>query len=215
MNSSPRHWISLVILAVGLSSIAHADEDATTRRMRELLHRTQEALQQAQSDNAALMQAKSTTEQKLAALTKELTATKSGLQASATHLQQQLQTAQQTAQSRQTELEARLMQINNQLEHSQQQERETAATLAARQTELDQTKLQLGQSRTATQLCEAKNVKLYSYAEQALQLYKKKGVWASLRQSDPVLGLKEVDVENVVQEYQLKYESQKINPRSP
>jgi chromosome segregation ATPase len=204
--------MSLLILAVGLSSIAHADEDATTRRMRELLHRTQEALQQAQSDNASLTQAKSTAEQKLAALTKELAATKSGLQASATHLQQQLQTAQQTAQSRQTELEARLTQTNTQLEQSRQRELETAATLAARQKDLDETKLQLGQSRTATQLCEAKNVKLYSYAVEVLQLYKKKGVWASLRQNDPVLGLKEVAVENVVQEYQLKYDSQKIKP---
>jgi hypothetical protein len=45
-----------------------------------------------------------------------------------------------------------------------------------------------------------------------LQAYRKKGVWASLSQKDPVLGLKEVDVENVVQEYRLKFASQQIKP---
>ena len=70
----------------------------------------------------------------------------------------------------------------------------------------------LEQSKSANASCEDKNLKLYSYAETVLGLYKNKGVWAALSQKDPVLGLKEVDVENVVQEYQQKFASQKIKP---
>jgi hypothetical protein len=53
---------------------------------------------------------------------------------------------------------------------------------------------------------------LYGYAEAMLDKYRNKGVWASLSQKDPVLGLKNVEVENVVQEYQLKFDSQKLKP---
>ncbi len=37
-------------------------------------------------------------------------------------------------------------------------------------------------------------------------------MWASLLQKEPVFGLKQVGVENVVQEYQLKYDAQKVKP---
>ena len=78
--------------------------------------------------------------------------------------------------------------------------------------ELAQVKQSLEQSTAANVSCEAKNVALYGYAEDILQHYKTKGVWASLSQKDPVFGLKEVDVENVLQEYQLKFDSQKVKP---
>jgi hypothetical protein len=67
-------------------------------------------------------------------------------------------------------------------------------------------------ARSANASCEDKNLKLYGYADEVLGLYKNKGVWAALSQKEPVLGLKEVDVENVVQEYQQKFASQKIKP---
>ena len=82
----------------------------------------------------------------------------------------------------------------------------------ARESELTELKQGAQQASAANASCEAKNLKLYGYAEEVLQRYQHKGVWAALSQQEPVFGLKQVDIENVVQEYQLKYDSQKVKP---
>ena len=68
------------------------------------------------------------------------------------------------------------------------------------------------QGKTAVAGCEAKNLTLYQYSMDLLKAYRNKGVWASLEQKDPVLGLKDVDVQNVVQEYRVKLSAQKTQP---
>jgi hypothetical protein len=209
-----RHWLALGVTAflavtVPLSGRAADDENA---RLREMLHRTQEALRQAQADHATLSQQKAETEQKLTSLSNQLDAAKSGSKAARSDLQKRLQAEQQGAQAAKKELQTRLDDKSLQLAAALDHQRETAAALLARQRELDETKKDLAASRAAGEQCEAKNVKLYGYAEEVLERYKNKGVWASLAQKDPVLGLKEVEIENVVQEYQLKYDNQKVKP---
>src|ERR1700743_1946438 len=68
-----------VIGMTGLLSLAGAmpvcaAEEDTTGRLREMLHRTQEALRQAQSENADLARAKIDAESKLKIVNKELEA---------------------------------------------------------------------------------------------------------------------------------------------
>jgi chromosome segregation ATPase len=187
-------------------------EEESTARLREQLHRTQEALRQAQAEQATLTQQKSDAQQKLASMNKELDTTRNGSRAARADLQKRMDAQQQAADTARKELQARLDERSTQLKEALDHQRETAAALLARQSELDQTRKDLAASRTAGEQCEVKNVTLYGYAQEVLQRYKNKGVWASLAQKDPVLGLKEVDVENVVQEYQLKYDSQKVKP---
>ncbi|MGB6308279.1 MAG: hypothetical protein WBF89_10820 [Steroidobacteraceae bacterium] len=193
-------------LACAAPAIVRAAEDDAVARAREMLRRTQEALHQAQADNAELTRAKSDAEQKLQAATAQLATTQSGSKAAQSSLRTQLASVQGT----QAQLQQQLNDAAARLAAANAKQSDTAKQLAARDSELVQVKQILEQSRTATASCEDKNLKLYSYAEAVLDRYKKKGVWAALSQKDPVFGFKEVDIENVVQEYQAKFASQKI-----
>jgi peptidoglycan hydrolase CwlO-like protein len=201
-------FAALMLLSSALPAIVRAADDDAVARAREMLRRTQEALHQAQAENAELLRAKTDAEQKLQAATKQIDAVQSGSKAAQGALNAKLT----SAQSVQTDLQNRLSDANARLSATNAKLSGTASELAARNGELAQVKQMLEQSKTATASCEDKNLKLYSYAETVLGLYKNKGVWASLSQKDPVLGLKEVDVENVVQEYQAKFAAQKIKP---
>jgi peptidoglycan hydrolase CwlO-like protein len=199
-------FAALTLLGSALPAIVHAADDDAVARAREMLRRTQEALHQAQADNADLARAKTDAEQKLQAATKQIDAIQSGSKAAQGALNAKLSSAQNV----QTDLQNRLNDADARLSATNAKLSGTASELAARNAELAQVKQMLEQSKTANASCEDKNLKLYSYAETVLGLYKNKGVWAALSQKDPVLGLKEVDVENVVQEYQQKFNSQKI-----
>jgi chromosome segregation ATPase len=197
-----------LIVAVAMPQILQAADEDATARVREMLHRTQEALRQAQSDNADLMRAKTEAEQKLKAATLQLDAAQSGSKAAQASLNAKLTSVQGT----QAQLEQRLNDAGLRLTATNTKLSATEKQLAARESELAQVKQGFQQSQTANASCETKNLKLYSYAQDVLQAYRKKGVWAALSQKDPVLGFKEVDIENVVQEYQVKFASQKVKP---
>jgi peptidoglycan hydrolase CwlO-like protein len=198
----------LTLLGSALPASVHAADDDAVARAKEMLRRTQEALHQAQAENADLLRAKTDAEQKLQAATKQIDAVQSGSKAAQGALNAKLT----SAQSAQTDLQNKLNDVDARLTATNARLSGTASELAARNGELAQVKQMLEQSKSANASCEDKNLKLYSYAETVLGLYKNKGVWAALSQKDPVLGLKEVDVENVVQEYQQKFASQKIKP---
>lgn len=205
--------LMLIALACTAPIVAQASEaDDTIARAKEMLRRTQQALQQAQSDNAELQREKSDADQKLLlqqqAAIHQLASARSGSQA----LQQALQAQLQAAQGTQADLQRKLNEAAARLVAQSNAQAETARQLAARDAELAQATQALAQSRTSDASCEDKNLKLYGYADEVLQRYQKKGVWAALSQKEPVLGLKEVDVENVVQEYRLKFNSEKVKP---
>jgi chromosome segregation ATPase len=194
------------VLACALPAMVHAADDPAVARAKEMLRRTQEALRQAQSENADLLRAKSDAEQKLQAAAQQTQTAQSGAKTAQASLNAKLA----SAQGAQAEFERKLNDANGKLAAANTNLGEASKQLTARDSELSQVKQMLEQSKTANARCEDKNLKLYSYAEEVLDRYKHKGVWASLAQKDPVLGFKEVDVENVVQEYQQKFASQKI-----
>lgn len=199
----------LLMLACAVPHAASAAEEDSTARLREMLHRTQEALRQAQSDNADLTRAKTDAEQKLKAATAQIDAAQSGSKA----LQASLNAKLTNAQGAQENLAHQLSDTGERLAATNSKLNEAAKQLVARDSELAQVKQGLEQSKTANASCEVKNLKLFAYGQAVLELYRKKGVWASLAQKDPVLGFKEVDVENVVQEYRIKMASQKAQPQ--
>jgi chromosome segregation ATPase len=202
-------WLTTSILLAGAPTGAAvaADEDSAAR-LREMLHRTQEALRQAQSDNAELARAKNDAEQKLLEASKQMDSAQNGAKAAQASLSAKL-TAAEGARAEDarklTDTAERLAAANTKLAAA-------AKELAATTAELATVKLSLEQSNTANASCENKNLTLYGYSEDLLKQYKNKGVWAALAQKDPVLGLKNVDIENVVQEYRLKFDSQKVKP---
>jgi len=208
MSNTLAGVLAVMVLAGAMPAPVHAAEDEAVARVREMLRRTQEALRQAQLDNADLARAKAEAEQKLKAATAQLDAAQSGSKAAQAALNAKLASTQTV----QTDLTNKLGDTSNRLTATSAKLNDTAKLLAARDAELAQVRQGLEQSKTANVSCENKNLKLYGYAEEVLRRYKNKGVWAALAQKDPVLGFKEVDIENVVQEYQLKFTSQKVKP---
>jgi len=195
-------------LACAAATVVHAADDDTVARAREMLRRTQEALHQAQADNAELARAKSEAENKLQEAAKQIDTVQSGSKAAQSSLRAQLT----SAQGAEARLRQQLGETTERLAAANAKQSDTAKQLSAGEAELGQVKQLLEQGKTANASCEDKNMKLYSYAEAVLGRYKHKGVWAALSQKDPVFGFKEVDIENVVQEYQMKFASQKIKP---
>jgi chromosome segregation ATPase len=197
----------LAVLCVCSAASTWGAEEDTTARLREMLHRTQEALRQAQSDNSDLTRAKLEAETKLQKANKDLEAAR-GVSKAELALRGQLQ----ATKAAQDDLSRQLNDATERLSAANTKLNDNARQLAARDAELTQVKHGLEQSKSETASCEAKNLKLYTYSQDLLLAYRRKGVWDSLAQKDPVLGLKEVSVENVVQEYQAKLASQRVKP---
>jgi chromosome segregation ATPase len=198
-------------LLAGFISSACQAQDATVERTREMLRRTQEALRQAQTDNAELTRAKSAAEEKALAAAKQTDAAVSGSKTAQQSLRAQLS----AAQSVQADLSQKLAAANAQLAGLGDKQRETAQLLANRDAELTQTKQLLELSKATNLRCEDKNGKLYTYGQEVLERYKNKGVFTALSQKEPVFGFKDVAIENVVQEYKIKMAAEKIKPATP
>jgi chromosome segregation ATPase len=200
--------LTTMLLALAMAPAAGAADSDATARMREMLHRAQEALRQAQSDNADLVRAKSDAEQKLDAANKQLEAARGVSKAEIT-----LRGQVKTAQAAQDDVTRKLNETAERLAAANAKLGETARQLTAREAELAQLRQGLEQGKAANASCERKNLQLYSYSQEILDAYRKKGVWGALAQKDPVLGLKNVEIENVVQEYKLKLASEQIKPQ--
>lgn len=56
------------------------------------------------------------------------------------------------------------------------------------------------------ELCETHNASLVKISKELLDAYQNKGVTDALKQDDPFFGLKQVEIENLVQEYQFRIE---------
>jgi chromosome segregation ATPase len=195
---------ALALLCSVVGRQASAADDAATARAHEMLRRTQDALRQAQSDNAALNQAKADLEAKLKEATRQLDASRSGL----TNAQGSLH----SLQGQQTELQAKYQEASTQLATTTSRLIEITKSLAARDSELAQSQQKLDASTASNASCEEKNGMLYAYGQEVLDRYQHKGVWAAFRQKEPVLGLRRVEIENVVQEYRLKLADAKLKP---
>jgi len=188
-----------------------ADADSRAAREHEMLRRTQEALRQSQTDNNELAQQKAQAEEKLRTATEQLDALRNASKSSEASLHSQLRTTTAAQEGMARQLEA----TQGQLAELRAQDAKDREQLKTREALLAQTQAELANAKTANASCETKNLKLYEYSQELAQRYQKKGVWASFTQKEPVFGLKRVDMENLLQEYQEKLAAQKIAPAPP
>jgi len=200
-------WVLAGLMVLG--SAQAADTDTKAGREREMLRRTQEALRQSQAESADLTQQKTQAEQKLKAAAGELESLRTAAKSAQSSLRGQLQ----AATAAQDDLTRQLEDAKHQLQALTAKQQETESQLNGREAQLKQTQQELVSARSVGASCEAKNLKLYEYSQDILMRYEKKGVWASLRQKEPVLGLGAVGTENVVQEYREKVQSQRLQDR--
>jgi chromosome segregation ATPase len=192
----------LLLSAVGTALAT--DPDARGTREHEMLRRTQEALHQSQAENAELAAQKTAAEkqadEKLKAAAEEVDSTRKASKSAQSALRSQLD----NAANAQAELTHKLAEANQQIAALTSQQQDAAGQLKRTQQDLD-----ASQARNAS--CEGKNLQLYQYSQELMIRYQNKGVWAALAQKEPT-GIKEVGIENVLQEYQQKLDSQKIKP---
>ena len=94
------------------------------------------------------------------------------------------------------EAAARLRDNEGQLRLAQDQRKDREATIVAREQDM--------------KACEAKNAQLYTYGNELLEKYRKQGLFDRLLRSEPVFQLKQVQVENLIEEYRDKLDAQKI-----
>jgi len=195
---------ALLLLGTSVDTLA-ADTDPHAAREHEMLRRTQEALHQSQAENAELAAQKAAVEkqsdEKLKSAAADLEASQKASKSAQASLRAQLD----GAASAQGELNRKLAEANQQIAALTAQQEDAAGKLKRTQQELDT-------SRASNASCEAKNLQLYHYSQELMTRYQQKGVWAALSQKEPLTGIKEVGIENVLQEYQQKLDSQKIKP---
>lgn len=197
--------IILVLLAALAPALGLAQTD-TASKEREILRRTQLELRRVQQENAALQRDKTQAEADLKAAQAlaagredELAGVRrqgGALQAEITRLRGGEQALQQRLQQSTDESAQRLSQAEQ--------------ALAQRDAEIAGLKDALKSATAQGQSCEAKNTQLYEYSQTLLQQYRDKGVWDSLRQQEPVLGLRQVQIENTLEEYRDKLAAQRI-----
>ena len=209
--SLPRALLFLALLLPGLTPYAHAEDDKKAGREREMLRRAQQALRQAETDRAALQTEKLALEEKLKVASAQA--------ARLPEVEKKLGDAErrnralgaELTRSRQSnaELEKKLAEANTRYAQLSQAHTEALRTLASRD---NQIKLQIGtltQTRTEVAACEEKNVKLYGYATELMQRYRDKGTFDALTQAEPVTGLKQARIDNLLEEYRDKLEAQR------
>lgn len=140
-----------------------------------------------------------------------LNAAKAGLEKEKAALARKLEQAEKRLSATQTSLERfresdaalreRLIEDRARTQELVDKFRETAQNL--REVELERSELTALSARQNAELhqCVQNNISLYQANLELLDQYESKGVWASLMQREPALGLKRVEIENRIEEY--------------
>ena len=210
---SPRHVTrGLIVLALVLCALlntSHAAEDKKADREARRAEQLQQRLQQQQAsfdsekadlqkqivDAKAASDALQTVNQKTSADLQQSTQERSKLQKTVADLTRQLADAKKAAEASnadyQTQMEA--------FAKAREQER------MVRNTRFD------AQS-AALNACTDKNSRLLSVAHQLLSRYQNKNVFDAMRQQEPLLGFKDVEIFNEVQDYRGQVDALKVDP---
>lgn len=89
---------------------------------------------------------------------------------------------------------------------------QTDRTLAQTQSEKEDLEAKLAEQTRLTTDAEARNRKLHEAGVELMQRFADKGVMDSLLQAEPFTGIKQVQIENVIEEYSYKIDQLKIDP---
>lgn len=212
-----------VVLLCAIAADASAQQvDPAVARAQQLLKQVAAQKQQLETElaNAREEMAKKEAEYKtqIEALKSENEATTSTLSETKATLEE----AQQTNVSLGSQLsgtQGRLGKTQTELADTVQKLQETEAKLQQTIAERDAMKADL-EARLAEQTrlreeTEAKNLKLYEYNVELMNVYASKGVMDSLLQREPFTGIKQVEIENILEEYSYKLDQQKVEPLPP
>lgn len=211
-----RLLVSLFVIFSLLAPLAHADAERRASREREQLRRVQSHLQQAQAQLSAL-------EQEKARMARNLTEAEKARDAARGRLGRLNRDLAQERQQRETLrkdldlLRQESAELKSQLDQTRTRLTETQAILAEtqvrlRETDVDKHALEGVKARQEREiaLCEDKNRMLYQVGRDLMARYENKDFEDVLKQREPFTGIKQVEIENLLEEYRDKLDEQKI-----
>jgi chromosome segregation ATPase len=224
-GSAPRRWRAFaavaLVAAVALPAVgrdAMAEQASVEDRLREALRRTTIELRALQDSQAGQQAA-------LREATKQKDLLKQSLDLQNARIAELEGQAAQASVLEQREAALRqdflAVQANNDalleaLKQWQAAYEEVAAVARTKDGERQRAEAGLAQTRETLSVCQQKNDKLVSVADDILNLYQSQDfVSVLIRSYEPVLGLQKVELQNIVQDYQDKILDQRFSPPAP
>lgn len=214
--------LALTLVAAGLIGAAPsvmADDD----RERQALRRAQLLMKQAIEQKESLEQEKAALTEQLAKLKTEndalkesnrkLGKNKAAVEEEGAAAKKDLDSCKAESAARDQELQTLrgdYARINADLQNTQQALAKTQDTVLHLDGDLKGTKDKLSEAEQASETCGKKNVMLYRYGSELIERYRNKGVLDALLQREPVTQLKQVEMENVVQDYATKLDQERV-----
>jgi len=208
--------VAAIFLALACGAPAQSDRSAerATRRLQLQLQDLQQQVDAAQAAKAKAEADKTAADKQLAEQGQQVTRLKGQVGQMAV-LQEKLR----AAEAKRAEIEAAKTALEKQLD---EQKRSNEAALAAKTRELE------GKTREVAALakvrddqtvevaeCARKNERLIKLSAELLERWRTKSVSDVLHQKEPVLGLGDVEMFNLVQEYRDKADAERYSPPPP
>jgi len=215
----PHPLLACAVVACMLLPAAASAQDKTAeraaRRAQLQMQSLQQQVQDAQAAQARADADKTEAEKKLTTQAQEIPRAQAAAHQAATALK--------ASEAARADLQARLAALEKQ---AAEQKRADDAAHAARLAELQdklayrESQQRLLQTRFDNEVdqvfvCSDKNRKLVELSADLLDRYRKKGFAAIASQQDPLLGIGQVEMFNLVQDYRDRGETQRLNPTPP
>ncbi len=199
--------IAATLLATSLAAWPQQEPNKQASRERELLRRAQAAQKQAEEAKAVVEVEKSKLEAE-AKSAKALAAKTSGAVASERKRANELQASLDAVGKERSgllkdkeSLGAKLAETEIRLKEALTALASTRESLAMREKELQGVRQIASQQSTSLRVCADKNLKLYGVATEVMARYRDQGVWDAVKRKEPFTGLRQVEVENLLEEY--------------
>jgi chromosome segregation ATPase len=200
-------WLATLLLMASTAALAQQAPDKQASREREMLRRAQAAQKQAEDAKAVLEQERSKLDAEAKAAKAQVAKT-SGAVARERKRADELQVSLDAVTKERSSLEkdkdvlgTRLADTEARLKETLAELARTRASLAAREKELAGVQQVAAQQARSIRTCEDKNLKLYGVATEVMGKYRDQGVWDAMKRKEPFTGLRQVEVENLLEEY--------------
>ncbi|MDO9219836.1 MAG: hypothetical protein Q7T90_02315 [Thiobacillus sp.] len=204
-----KQWAIPLIVASLLAAPAWAANESREkqmlRRMQQQVQQTEQARAQAEQEKLAALADKAVAETEL----KKLDATERRL-SSEQAARGRAESGLKSAQTEMGALKAQLAETEKKLADSVALQRATADKLAQTESAKKQTELQLADNRQDLKQCRTHNGSLYTLGREMMHKYHDKSCQDALVQAEPFTGLKQIEVENLMETWRDQLDREKL-----
>jgi predicted nucleic acid-binding Zn-ribbon protein len=193
---SPRATLLLLLANLLLADGATA-QDANANAQKNALAKAQFMLRQATGEKAELQQQADALKQQVETLSKELAVVKAASSDNKQKMEEKFSGTIQQWQQHDAKSNEQLAALRAQLKEQSEQRAQLEGRLKIQSDNFAQ--------------CYANNKQLFDLNRELLAHYQKKGVLDAVRQKEPFTGLKEVEIENLVQDYRYRNDDLQVS----